>query len=117
MRVFLIGLMGSGKTTVGRALSRRTGWPYLDNDALVRDATGRSGPDLEADGGVDALHAAEARGLERALAHDPPVIVGVAGWIVTDPELRALAPLRESAIARTEVTVGIDGEPYLDGSS
>jgi hypothetical protein len=34
-----------------------------------------------------------------------------------DPELRALAPLRESAIARTEVTVGIDGEPYLDGSS
>ena len=32
-----------------------------------------------------------------------------------DPELRALAPLRESAIARTEVTVGIDGEPYQDG--
>jgi shikimate kinase len=88
MRVFLIGLMGSGKTTVGRALSRRTGWPYLDNDALVRDTTGRTGPELEADGGVDALHAAEADGFERALAHDPPVIVGVAGWIVTDPELR-----------------------------
>jgi hypothetical protein len=33
-----------------------------------------------------------------------------------DPELLALAPLRESAIARTEVTVGIDAEPYLDGS-
>ena len=30
----------------------------------------------------------------------------------TDPKLRALAPLRESAIARTEVTVGTDGEPY-----
>jgi hypothetical protein len=30
----------------------------------------------------------------------------------TDPELRALAPLRESAIARTEVTLGVDGEPY-----
>jgi uncharacterized protein (DUF1330 family) len=29
-----------------------------------------------------------------------------------DPELAALAPLRESAIARTEVTVGTDGEPY-----
>ncbi len=29
-----------------------------------------------------------------------------------DPELRALAPLRESAIARTEVIVGADGEPY-----
>ncbi len=33
-----------------------------------------------------------------------------------DPELLALAPLRGSAIARTEVTMGIDGEPYLDGS-
>ena len=29
-----------------------------------------------------------------------------------DPELRALAPLREAAIARTEVTIGTDGEPY-----
>jgi hypothetical protein len=33
-----------------------------------------------------------------------------------DPELRALAPLRESAIARTEVTVGVDGEPYGEGA-
>ncbi len=31
-----------------------------------------------------------------------------------DPELLALAPLRESAIARTEVTLGTDGEPYAD---
>jgi hypothetical protein len=29
-----------------------------------------------------------------------------------DPELRALGPLRESAIARTEVTIGVEGEPY-----
>jgi hypothetical protein len=29
-----------------------------------------------------------------------------------DPELQALAPLRESAIVRTEVTMGTDGEPY-----
>ena len=34
-----------------------------------------------------------------------------------DPELRALAPLRESAIARTEVTIGTEGEPYGGGAS
>jgi hypothetical protein len=34
-----------------------------------------------------------------------------------DPELRALGPLRESAIARTEVTVGVDGEPYEEAAS
>ena len=88
-RVFLVGLMSSGKSTVGRALSRRTGWPYVDNDGLVREATGRSAPELEAEGGVDALHAAETDAFERALTLEAPVVVGVAGWIVTDPDLRA----------------------------
>ena len=88
-RIFLVGLMSSGKSTIGRALSRRTGWPYVDNDQLIREATGRSAPELEADGGIDGLHAAEAAAFDRALALDPPVIVGVAGWIVTDPDLRA----------------------------
>jgi shikimate kinase len=88
MRVFLVGLMGSGKSTIGRALSRRTGWPYVDNDQLARDVAGRSAPELEAEGGVDAIHAAETEGFVRALTLDPPVIVGVAGWIVTDPGLR-----------------------------
>lgn len=88
-RVFLVGLMSSGKSTVGRALSRRIGWPYVDNDGLVHEATGRSAPELEAEGGVDALHAAEADAFKRAMDLEPPVIVGVAGWIVTDPDLRA----------------------------
>lgn len=87
-RVFLVGLMGSGKSTIGRALSRRTGWPYLDNDQSIRDTTGRSAPDIEADGGVEALHIAEAAAFERALTIEPPIIVGVAGWIITQPELR-----------------------------
>jgi adenylate kinase family enzyme len=30
MRLLLVGMMGAGKTTVGRELSARTGWPYLD---------------------------------------------------------------------------------------
>lgn len=89
MRIFLVGLMGSGKSTIGRALARRTGWPYFDNDQLIRESTGRSAPALEAEGGVDGLHAAETAAFERALNLDPPVIVGIAGWIVTDPERRA----------------------------
>ena len=87
-RVFLTGLMGSGKSTVGRALSRRTGWPYVDNDQLIREATGRSAPEIEAEGGVEALHAAESEGFLRSLGLEPPVVVGVAGWILTDSGLR-----------------------------
>ena len=40
--VVLLGMMGSGKTTVGRALAARTGWRYLDNDELVRLVSGRA---------------------------------------------------------------------------
>src|SRR5687768_12198114 len=55
-RVFLLGLMGSGKTTVGRELAARTGWPYLDNDDLVRRSTGREPAEIEATDGEDGLH-------------------------------------------------------------
>ena len=87
-RVLLIGLMGSGKSTIGRRLSRETGWPYLDNDAMLREATGQTAPDFIAAQGEGALHAAEEAVFERALDAPTPVIVGVAGWIVADPAMR-----------------------------
>jgi shikimate kinase len=88
-RIFLVGLMGSGKTTIGRALSRRIGWPYVDNDQLIRETTGRTAPELETEGGIDDLHAAEAAAFDHALTLDLPVVVGVAGSIVTSAEHRA----------------------------
>ncbi|HEX5015727.1 MAG TPA: shikimate kinase [Candidatus Limnocylindrales bacterium] len=87
-RVFLVGMVGSGKTTIGRALSDRTGWPYLDNDDLVERLTGRKPAEIYATDGEDVLHVAEARALDAALDMDPPVIVGVAGFIVDDPAAR-----------------------------
>ena len=63
MRILLVGLMGSGKSTVGRRLSARTGWPYLDNDQLVAEVSGRPAPALIADEGEDELHAIEVAGL------------------------------------------------------
>jgi shikimate kinase len=89
MRILLIGLMGSGKTTVGRRLSRETGWLYLDNDALLREVAGMTAPELIVEQGEDGLHLAELEAFERALAAPEPSIVGVAGWIVVDPEARA----------------------------
>ena len=83
--VVLLGMMGAGKSTVGRALSERTGWRYMDNDELVREATGRAPEDIAAADGEDALHAAEAEALRYALAMPPPLIAGAAAWVVTDP--------------------------------
>jgi shikimate kinase len=89
VRIFIIGLMGSGKSTIGRRLSTRTGWRYVDNDTLVEQVAGRKAPEIEADDGVDALHDAERAAFEHALTIPPPVILGVAGFVVVEPELRA----------------------------
>ena len=87
-RVLLLGMMGSGKSTVGRELSARTGWPYLDNDELVRAATGREPREIRATGGEDVLHLAETQALDHALDLEPPVVVGAAAWVVVDPAAR-----------------------------
>jgi shikimate kinase len=56
--------MGSGKTTIGRMLARRTGWPYHDNDELVSLAYGKNARELLASAGEAALRLAEAEALE-----------------------------------------------------
>jgi shikimate kinase len=43
-RVLLIGMMATGKSTVGREIAARTGWPYVDNDDLVLQPRGSQPP-------------------------------------------------------------------------
>lgn len=81
-RVLLVGMMGSGKTTVGRALAERTGWPYLDNDELLRRAVGKDTPTVLAEEGEQALRSAESAALTVALTEPPPLVAGVAGGVV-----------------------------------
>lgn len=84
----LIGMMGAGKTSVAKALARSTGWPFLDNDELVVRATGTPAPVILRDHGETALRDAEAGALVEGLKVPPPVIVDVAGGIVTRAEDR-----------------------------
>ncbi|MDQ1680335.1 MAG: shikimate kinase [Frankiaceae bacterium] len=93
-RVLLIGMMGAGKSTVGTALSARTGWPYYDNDELVVRATGKPAPDVLDQAGVGALRDVESQALTQALTLDSPLIAGIAGGVVDDADDRQR--LRES---------------------
>jgi shikimate kinase len=88
--IVLLGMMGAGKSTVGRALAQRTGRPYLDNDRLVREATGRAPEEIDAHDGTDALHAAEAEALRYALSLEGPLIAGAAAGVVDDPGCQGL---------------------------
>jgi shikimate kinase len=89
-RIFLLGMMGAGKTTVGRALAERLGRPFLDNDALVRAETGREPAEIAARDGEDALHDAEADALRAGAERPGNPIVAVAGSVVERPAERAL---------------------------
>lgn len=88
-RLLLVGMMGSGKSTLGRELEVRLGWPYLDNDRLLETATGASARELLASGGTEAVRAGEAVALRIAIATRPPAIVGVAAGTILDADLRA----------------------------
>lgn len=102
--ILLIGMMGAGKTTVGTTLAGQLGWPYLDSDREVQEATGRTVPELFAERGEAAFRAAEAAALGRALTGPQPTVVSVAGGAVLDPENRTL-------IARSGLVVWLRARP------
>jgi shikimate kinase len=81
-------MMGAGKSTVGRQLSARLGWPYVDSDADVEQRTGRSVKEIFASEGEPAFRAEEAKTLQEATTSDGPLVVSVAGGAVLDADNR-----------------------------
>jgi len=88
-RIVLVGMMGCGKTTVGQLLSKRLGWPFHDNDAMLRRLFRATPRELLADGGEEAMHSAELTTLSAALAMPAPAIVAAAGGTILDRGARS----------------------------
>ncbi|HEX7167522.1 MAG TPA: shikimate kinase [Acidimicrobiales bacterium] len=83
-RIFLVGMMGAGKTTVGQLLADELGWRYVDSDREVVATTGRTVREIFETDGEAAFRAMETAVLEHAVAGDEPAVVGVAGGAVLD---------------------------------
>jgi|SRR3990170_3924422 len=88
-RVVLVGMMGSGKSTIGRLLAEWTGWPYHDNDALLERAAGASARELLSTRGEGVLREAESKALALGLSLPAPCIVAVAAGTIVDAANRA----------------------------
>ena len=84
----LLGLMGAGKTTVGRALAAALGWPLRDSDGDVEARTGRTVRELRDELGVERMHRLEADALVDALGAPGPTIVAAAASAIDVPACR-----------------------------
>ena len=83
--LLLIGMMGCGKSTVGRLLAERMRLPLIDLDEEIARAAGKTIPEIFAQEGEAGFRARETAGLERALARGDGVIA-TGGGIVTRAE-------------------------------
>lgn len=91
----LVGLMGSGKSTVGRRVAERLSRPFVDSDREVERRAGCSVRDLFAERGEGEFRRLEAEVMSDALTCATSSVVAAAGGAILDSGTRRL--LRESA--------------------
>jgi shikimate kinase len=87
--IALVGLMGVGKSSVGRRLATALGLPFRDADSEVEAAAGRTIPDIFAELGEPAFREGEHRVIARLL-DEPPHVLATGGGAFMDPKTRAL---------------------------
>jgi shikimate kinase len=95
--IALVGLMGVGKSSVGRRLASAHGLPFRDADAEVEAAAGRSISDIFADLGEAAFRDGERRVIARLL-DGPPHVLATGGGAFMNPETRALIKSRAVSV-------------------
>ena len=119
--IALVGLMGVGKSSVGRRLAHALDLPFKDADTEVETAPGRTIPEIFASLGEPAFREGERRVITRLL-DEPPHVLATGGGAFMNPETRKL--LKEKAITvwlKTDLDVLArrvgrkDNRPLLQG--
>ena len=117
--VVLVGLMGAGKTTVGRRLAARLGVPFADSDDAVEEAARMTIPEIFATLGEPAFRDGERRVIARLLDGPPRVIATGGGAFMAAPSREIIKARAVSVWLRAELDVLMDrvgrrgGRPLL----
>jgi shikimate kinase len=100
--VVLVGMMGSGKTAIGRALAAKLAVPFLDSDSAIEEAAAASIAEIFARDGEAFFRKRESEVIKRLLS-GPPCIVSTGGGAF-------LAEANREAIAAMGISVWLDAD-------
>jgi XRE family aerobic/anaerobic benzoate catabolism transcriptional regulator len=103
-RIGLVGLRGAGKSTLGRMLAERLGYPFVELNRVVEQEYGASISMLIEMSGVSSFRRYERASLEKVIADHEQVVIATAGGIVSSPETYAL-------LLRRTHTVWVKAQP------
>lgn len=104
--VVLVGMMGSGKSSVGRRLAARLGLPFVDADTEIETAAGMTIPEIFAQRGESEFRDGERRVISRILTTRAPLVLATGGGAFMNAETRQrIAELGISIWLRAEVDV------------
>ena len=120
--ILLVGLMGSGKTSVGKRLAKKLNLPFVDGDQEIEKAAGLSLVDVLKCFGEEEYRAGEKRVMKRLLQGSPCVLASGGGSFVAE-QTRQLAKLNAVTVwlkADVDVlynrTAGRKHRPFLEGN-
>ena len=83
--LYLIGMMGSGKTSTGRPLAKRLGYGFVDADAVIEQVAGCTIPEIFKRDGEEGFRSIESQVLN-AISQRHSLVVATGGGVVTKPE-------------------------------
>ena len=118
--LYLIGMMGSGKSTTGRPLAQRLGYGFVDADGVVEALAGRPIPQIFETDGEQGFRTLERQVLQ-AIGERHSLVVATGGGVITQPEnwgvlhqgiVIWLAPERDQLLARLHQDPG--ARPLLE---
>ncbi len=90
MKLVLIGLRGTGKSTVGRLLAARLKWPFYDTDTLLQERAGLTIRELFEQFGEAHFRRLESEAVQECALHNPAVIASGGGAILDPKNVEAL---------------------------
>jgi shikimate kinase len=103
--IVLVGMMGVGKSSIGRRLAARLGVPFVDADAEIEKAAGMSISDIFARHGEDYFRNGEARVIARLLETGPQVLASGGGAVMNADTRAAIKVKGVSIWLRAEIEV------------